>query len=184
MENEFWFLVTIILSLMIIAMLYYHSKEKNTYEKNLEIFLQNNNFNSSKRITVKSLVMQSEFLIDDINKQFAIYSSFTIPFQRTNYEFKKFKYRDLIKFEIEEKHDYKISGNQGGVLTGLILFGLPGALLGTAGNKTMTRTNNIEIVHLYVNKLNTRLISINCSYSFGTAKEIIATLTAIKEQKM
>ena len=182
METEFLIFVCIMLAIIVLAIFYYYPKDKKEYETNLKNFLQKKNFILSKRITISNLIGSLEFVIDDVNEQFAIYSSLQVPFQANKIEFRKFNYKDLIKFELEEHKDYKISGNMGSAIAGSLLLGFSGAIIGSAGSKTMTETNNIEIVNLYMNDINIPLVSINCSYSFGTAKEIIATLTAIKNK--
>ena len=68
-----------------------------------------------------------------------------------------------------------------------MIFGAAGAVIGSAGSRTLKENtndyNNESIVNMYINDLENPIISIRCCSALNVAEQIIATLTVIKNQE-
>lgn len=176
------------------------AKTKAIGEEKFKSFLDEQNFKVNKSIDIQTFANSMEintnqltkFLVDDVNKKFAIISyNLTID----KIEFKEVKYTDLINFNLFEDGEQQIQGKGMIATSGALLFGVAGAVVGSVAGNTKIKNKCSELsVRLQINDLQSPLISLvllsntdknSIFYRLSKQKadDIIATLTYIENNK-
>lgn len=125
--------------------------------------------------------------IDDKNKSWAYQKNGGAGLQ-------KYKFSDLLSFEVYENGDSVMQGKAGGAIIGGLAFGIVGAMVGSAGKRKVKNTCNSLQVRMTINDLqNPEIIipfikhevqksSFTYKKSLEAAKNLAATLTYIQKQ--
>jgi len=141
--------------------------------------IENNNFNTTKKI-------DNYIEIDDINKKFRIPN--TLKVAPTIYS-----YNEILEYELLEDNETIISGGLGRAITGGLLFGGVGAVVGGVTGKKKSKTvveslkikitlNNINSPVLYIKLINQPIKTDSSIYKslYFRAQEILSCLSALQ----
>ena len=160
-EEGIWALIIIgILTFIIIFIIQWQKRcfiEK--YEKDFTVFLEEQNFKLSQRVTV--IPQGLEFIVDNDNKNFAMVSFKTgEDISKKIFFINLFNFDNVIDFDLVEDYDMELQGRAGASTVGALLFGSAGAVIGSSGTKKISKTNRTVIINIHLNKTDTPLITI------------------------
>jgi len=145
-----------IFSIIGIALINASVKEKNskTPEEILNDDLEKNNIKATKMINLG--LLKNTLIIDDEKDMFII-----AIIEKGKRKYKKFKYNQLIDFELIEDEEIKVKSNALKTVAGGVTFGIVGALVGATSNKKKKEyCNNMEI-RINLDDLNNSITKIN-----------------------
>lgn len=166
---------------MAVNLLKKQKKAKNEIEEKIKA----EGFIISKKIQTSN----SRLYVDDVNKKWFVQDN------RYNSNPKFMKFSDLLEFEIYEDGNSIAKGKTGRALVGGVLFGVVGAVAGSAGKKEIKNTCSALQVRIRVNDLQCPEITMpiimsetkkDTPYyrlSLEQAKQIAATLAYIQNGK-
>lgn len=178
-------IILIIIVALCIFMAVKLSKKQKKAKNEIEEKIKQDGFIVSKMIETSS----SRLYVDDVNKKWFVQEN------RYNSNPKFMNFSDLLEFEIYEDGNSIAKGKVGSALVGGALFGVIGAVAGSAGKKEIKGTCSAMQVRIRVNDLQcpeitlpiitaeTNKTSIVYKMSLEQAKQIAATLTYIQNGK-
>lgn len=133
-------------------------REKNSIQSRLKStddfkkHLISKGFNISKELKFGTTIIA----VDDINKKWSIHWTSTSFLLK---EYPIFDYSQLLDFGVKENGNQIIQGRAGSALTGGVLFGTAGAIVGASRKKEISQTFTLEL-NIVVNDLNINSINI------------------------
>lgn len=159
---EFFIAVVIGIVLIFIGMCYTmiadEGEKKNSIQSRLKStddfkkYLISKDFNISKELKFGTTII----VVDDINKKWSIHWTSTSFLLK---EYPIFNYSQLLDFGVKENGNQIIQGRAGSALTGGVLFGTAGAIVGASRKKEISQTFTLEL-NIVVNDLNINCINI------------------------
>lgn len=159
---EFFIAVVIGIVLIFIGMCYTmiadEGEKKNSIQSRLKStddfkkYLISKDFNISKELKFGTTIIA----VDDINKKWSIHWTSTSFLLK---EYPIFNYSQLLDFGVKENGNQIIQGRAGSALTGGVLFGTAGAIVGASRKKEISQTFTLEL-NIVVNDLNINCINI------------------------
>lgn len=159
---EFFIAVVIGIVLIFIGMCYTmiadEGEKKNSIQSRLKStddfkkYLISKDFNISKELKFGTTIIA----VDDINKKWSIHWTSTSFLLK---EYPIFNYSQLLDFGVKENGNQIIQGRAGSALTGGVLFGTAGAIVGASRKKEVSQTFTLEL-NIVVNDLNINCINI------------------------
>jgi len=150
--------------------------------------LQENGFTVSKEIQTTPGIFKTWFLVDDVNKKFAI------AFESTPSDTKIYSYLDIIDFELNEDGNSIAQGKGFATAVGAATFGLAGAMVCAAGKRKTKGTcttldirimlNDLQSPQAVVSFIHREIKKDSPAYTaqLEVAKEVMATLSYIQNQ--
>lgn len=181
-----FFLIIIIAVIFLIIYAYQKSKQQQQNNKQIEENLKSSGFSIDKALHEG----KNHFLVDDVNHKVYISAN--------NKNGKIFDYIDIVDFELIEDGQSLTKGTGGKAAIGALTFGIVGAIVGSSMKKQKNICTNLQLIITVNDVIDSNIImqliddkyfkdgieknNIIYKSAFEFAKNIISTLTAIKNQ--
>lgn len=174
-----FFLIVIGLIILCVAMVKNIKKDNERFDRVLE--------SSGFLVDKKTESGSNTLYVDDTNKRWTVKTG-------RKQAVKIYRYADLLEFEVYEDGDSIAKGKIGSALVGGLLFGVAGAVIGSAGKKGIKNTcrvlqlrirvNDLQRPEIVMNFINveTKKDSLVYRSNFEMAKNMAATLSFIQKQ--
>ena len=174
-----FFLISIGIIVLCVVMVKNIKKDNDRFDRVLE--------SSGFLIDKKTVSGSNTLFVDNTNKRWTVKTG-------RKQAVKIYSYSDLLEFEVYEDGDSIAKGKIGSALVGGLLFGVAGAVIGSAGKKGIKNTCRVlqlrikvndlqrpEIVMNFIN-IETKKDSLVYRSNFEMAKNMAATLSFIQNQ--
>ena len=107
-----------------------------------------NDFNAKREISISNGLFSKNKIIVDNNEKY-------VQFELSGVKTRKYKFEEILKYEVIENGDSVVKGTAGKTLVGGLFFGLGGALIGSASSKKVNNKCNDLSVNIYLNDVST-----------------------------
>lgn len=107
-----------------------------------------NDFNSKREISISNGLFSKNKIIIDNNEKY-------VQFELSGVKTRKYKFEEILKYEVIENGDSVVKGTAGKALVGGLFFGLGGALIGSASSKKINNKCNDLSINIYLNDIST-----------------------------